>query len=303
MKRYKVKELAAIAGITSQTLRRYEELGIFAPERDEENQYRWYRLNDLILLLRLRSLRKYGFSLQESCALYESEVDPAIEAYEALAASLEEQERQLRRQREQAEAQRARLEFWKKLRDVPFSLMERPECKVFLYRDGGSMLEEAALEKKLPAVLSHMPPMRSCSIRPKEAFLAGTTEYRGGFFAFSGELDDPDALDALGCFTLPPCCCMVIAAGAVGRMNAKASEEDGRTMNEVRLEAMQRLVRENGFRLAGDVLGEVLHMCRQTQNSHVPPEENFYHYDIIWIPVEPAETHGPDERAPSFAEK
>ena len=286
MKKYRVKEMAALAGITPQTLRRYEKLGIFSPGRNEDNQYRWYSSKDLVLLLRLRSLRGYGFGLQESCDVYRKQIDDAIGIYEAHEEELERQAEQLRWIQKQAAAQRERLQRWKELSRVPFETVERPEAVMFLYRDEKGMIDEEGIAEKLPEVLQYMPPLRSGSVRRRMDFLQGRTRYQGGVFAFVHEFGDANALEALeklGCIRLPACRCLMVAVDGLGRMCYRA--EKGRSLNEQRVDLIQRLLVESGSNLSGDILGEVLHMSLLPENDEIPMEDNLQHYDFLWIPI------------------
>ena len=62
--RYSVGEVASLLGLSPQMIRKYEQLGLLAPSRSENN-YRSYESPDITLLLRIRLLRNLGFSLEE----------------------------------------------------------------------------------------------------------------------------------------------------------------------------------------------------------------------------------------------
>lgn len=96
-KRYKVKEMADLLGMSTQTLRRYDDLGIIFPERGDDNDYRFYKMSDMIQLLRLQSLRNCGFGLKESCGVYAVSLENAVEAYGAHADGLQKKIERLRR--------------------------------------------------------------------------------------------------------------------------------------------------------------------------------------------------------------
>ena len=61
----RIGELARHAGTTTRTLRYYESLGLL-PARRADNGYRTYDENDLRLLQQIRSLRDFGFELEET---------------------------------------------------------------------------------------------------------------------------------------------------------------------------------------------------------------------------------------------
>lgn len=286
MKRYKVKELAAIAGVTPQTLRRYDELGIIHPVRDDENQYRLYQLSDLTLLIRLRSLRNYGFSLSETCGVYRCELDEAMGTYDKHVERTQQEILRLQQQLILAKAQRERLEDWKKLSQVPFELRQRPECVVSFYRSSHEIIEDSVLLQRMNAVLPHMPPMRSCGVRKKESFLAHSPEYYLGLYAYTHEVPSLVQQKQVELLTLPACLCMAVALEGKGTMLYPSPDDPSKTQGEYNLEYMHKLLHRHGFQLAGDTLTEVLHMCQLPQDDAVPHEHNFHHYQIAWIPVQ-----------------
>ncbi len=57
---YKIGEIAALYGVSTDVLRYYEELGILVPRRGS-NGYRIYRTEDLWCLNIIRDLRELGF--------------------------------------------------------------------------------------------------------------------------------------------------------------------------------------------------------------------------------------------------
>ena len=287
-KRYKVKELADILGMTTQTLRRYDSLGIISPERSGDNDYRMYKMSDLIQLLRLKCLRNMGFGLQESCGVYDRDLDSAVDVYGEHIQSMEEQIALLRQYQRLARAQRRRLEYWKTLRDKPFELRKRPACRVFLYRNIHQLMDYDAVKEGLRPVMEQMPPMRSCVIRRKEDLEAGRGDYQGGLFAFVSELEEAPIPGGEMWMELPECTCLVTASEGFGMTNYRSGQQSG-TVNQQTVEATLKLLKENGFALNGDLLGEVLHMWRQPEQKDIPKEHNFKYYTIVWIPVKPRE--------------
>jgi DNA-binding transcriptional MerR regulator len=59
--KYKISDLAKILGVTTNTIRRYENEGYITPERDASG-YRWYTENDILKIAFIRLYRKCDFS-------------------------------------------------------------------------------------------------------------------------------------------------------------------------------------------------------------------------------------------------
>lgn len=70
----KINELSKVLGVTSMTLRRYEQHGYITPERDASD-YRWYNDRDIIKMVQIRLLRKCGFSHQDISEFMGSSVE------------------------------------------------------------------------------------------------------------------------------------------------------------------------------------------------------------------------------------
>lgn len=64
-KLYQVKELSELAGISVRTLHHYDEVGLLKAKRHHTNEYRYYTLDDAVLLQQIVFYKKLGFSLKD----------------------------------------------------------------------------------------------------------------------------------------------------------------------------------------------------------------------------------------------
>ncbi len=62
---YKTNELASLSGVSSRTLRYYDQIGLLTPERVETNGYRVYRQEQVDKLQQILFYRELGVSLSE----------------------------------------------------------------------------------------------------------------------------------------------------------------------------------------------------------------------------------------------
>jgi MerR family transcriptional regulator, copper efflux regulator len=62
---YKIGEIARQAGVTTRTLRYYEQLGLFVPSNVSASGYRYYDDDTLVVINRIRDLQRVGLSLDE----------------------------------------------------------------------------------------------------------------------------------------------------------------------------------------------------------------------------------------------
>lgn len=65
MKKYKVKELSELAGVSVKTLHHYDKIGLLSPAIRSEKKYRLYGENELYRLQQILFYRELGFTLYE----------------------------------------------------------------------------------------------------------------------------------------------------------------------------------------------------------------------------------------------
>ena len=94
----KINELARLAHVNPETIRKYRDRGLLRPQRDEENGYYDYTGSDLLNLLFIRKLRGANLSLATIESTFESgDAETLLAGYRSTIDALEEQIRQLKR--------------------------------------------------------------------------------------------------------------------------------------------------------------------------------------------------------------
>lgn len=63
--KYNIKKLSELSGVSARTLRWYEEVGLLAPSREKDNQYRVYTEKDVDRLQDILFYKELGLSLDE----------------------------------------------------------------------------------------------------------------------------------------------------------------------------------------------------------------------------------------------
>ena len=62
---YTVNRLAKLSGVSSRTLRFYDEIGLLKPAFYGDNQYRYYEEEQLLMLQQILFFRELGFPLSD----------------------------------------------------------------------------------------------------------------------------------------------------------------------------------------------------------------------------------------------
>lgn len=91
--KYRVKELARLAGVTVRTLHYYHEIGLLPPSSRTDAGYRLYDADDLLRLQQILIGRELGLSLEQ---IRESLDDPSFDHRAALLRQREQLERRVR---------------------------------------------------------------------------------------------------------------------------------------------------------------------------------------------------------------
>jgi len=87
--KYKISDLARLMNVSTNTIRRYENMGYFSSDRDPSNSYRMYDEESVFQALNARLLRKYGFSHEELAAMNTFSMEENITAYQEKMKELE----------------------------------------------------------------------------------------------------------------------------------------------------------------------------------------------------------------------
>lgn len=70
-----ISDVARMAGVSSRTLRHYEERGLIAPAFTGTNGYRFYGMDELLRLQRILLLRRLGLGLEAIAGILEGQTD------------------------------------------------------------------------------------------------------------------------------------------------------------------------------------------------------------------------------------
>lgn len=92
---YKIKELAELSGVSTRTLRYYDQIGLLRPMRAAENGYRLYTSQQLDRLQEILFYRELGFSLEEIRDLLDSSVYDREQSMKRHLAALKQRQGQL----------------------------------------------------------------------------------------------------------------------------------------------------------------------------------------------------------------
>ncbi len=73
---WSIVEVARLSGVTSRTLRYYDEIGVLPPARIGSNGYRYYEEEQLLRLQQILVLRELGLGLAQIAEILDEQLDP-----------------------------------------------------------------------------------------------------------------------------------------------------------------------------------------------------------------------------------
>ena len=79
--RYKISDLAKLLDVSTNTVRRYEDMGYISAVRDENSGYRYYDDDGIFGVLNAKMHVKYGFSHEQIAKMQHFSLEQSIEAY------------------------------------------------------------------------------------------------------------------------------------------------------------------------------------------------------------------------------
>lgn len=89
--KYKISQLAKMLDVSTNTVRRYETMEHIKSVRDENNGYRYYRDEDFITVMSIKTKKQYGFTHTDLVQMKEYSIEETIESYKEKQQSLEQQ--------------------------------------------------------------------------------------------------------------------------------------------------------------------------------------------------------------------
>lgn len=268
---YKIGELAAQFGISTDMLRLYDEMGILPARRDEENGYRLYDRSDLICLSYIRRLRRSGMPL-EDIRLLVSEGTPEK--------SLE----LLTLQRQRIAEQLQELEILHALTGDyidgivrtqnmlgNYQLLYSPRFLLYPFVSGMEDVLDAfysITKSRAPRIGFSMPKELLQDKDSYRLFLSGTPkQWNVNTFIilpdFDGNLEVPEGS---GIDIYPPTLCMYTAIRCLR----------GKDYSD--LSRFFHYIHQQGYRVVGD-----LHLIAVSFRNGIEQNEDYY---LVWVPVD-----------------
>ncbi|MEM5529600.1 MerR family transcriptional regulator [Gammaproteobacteria bacterium AS21] len=116
----KVSELAQLADVTADTVRHYTRIGLLKPERDPNNRYQLYKIEDVKQLRFIQKARLLGFSLQQIATIVHHEhkgLSPCPMVRDLMSQHLPKVREQIAELQQQLQRMEQAMTSWEKMPD------------------------------------------------------------------------------------------------------------------------------------------------------------------------------------------
>jgi DNA-binding transcriptional MerR regulator len=166
--KYKISELSTLLNVSTNTVRRYEDMGYITSERSENSNYRYYSEDNITKFMTIRLLRKYGFTHTEIASMKSSEMSGLISSYEN---RIEEMDKQISYMTSLRHRLKDDLVLMKKA-DTFKELCYIKDCVALsyvLYQSGDKLLKESKRIRTVQDYLYFSPEVQRIYLIRKEA--------------------------------------------------------------------------------------------------------------------------------------
>lgn len=177
--RYKIGELAKILDVSTNTVRRYEDMGYIKAVRDESSGYRYYDEDSLFAIINAKLMRKYGFSHEEIENMMNLGLNGMIDAYEDRMAAMDKEIAYLTYLRHRIKDDIVMMK--KAADDVDAYERNSSDFMYVLYKEGDKLLTEPDRLRQITEFLYASPEVQRICIIRKEDFLRGDYKLNWGW--------------------------------------------------------------------------------------------------------------------------
>ncbi|ADD68714.1 transcriptional regulator, MerR family [Denitrovibrio acetiphilus DSM 12809] len=271
----KINDIAKLFDCTTEAIRYYEKEGILVPERDPENNYRYYTVQHLKLLAKCAFLRSADFSVKE---ITEIMTEGTINNIGQRMADKElelvkESERLLRISQTLANCR-------KKIESIPsklntFTVTENPEFIYLINQHNKNIYQNYALSELISKWLKNFPEVKLCVLVKQEDLIQKDSLSRYHGYGVQASLVDVQKFEQAGLSKRlkPRKCLYTIQAFTITKESRLASTR-----------LMMDYIKQNNYIVNGDMFGTQLFIDQEYfLDPDIPKGNLYYEY---WIPIE-----------------
>jgi len=272
--RLKINDIAKLLDCSTEALRYYEKEGILIPERDPENNYRYYTVQHLKLLTKCAFLRSAGFTVKEIVDIMTKGTleDIALKMSFKEAELVKEAERLILISQTLANC-RNRIESIPDTLNT-YTVTENPEFIYLINQHNKEIYTNPELTMLISKWLKFFPLVKLFVLVKQSDFLNASLSRYHGYGVQSSLVNAPDFEHASFTKYLKPRKCLYT-------MQAFSIPTESRLAS---INSMLDYIKQNKYTVSGDMFGTQLFIEKEhSLDPNIPNGKLYYEY---WIPIE-----------------
>ena len=276
--RYKIGDLAKLLDVSTNTVRRYEDMGYITAVRDENSGYRYYDDDGVFGVLNARMHVKYGFTHEQISQMQGYTLDETIEACQQRMQEMDKQIAYMTYLRHRLKDDCVLMNKAAGSRDI----YEKQSVAMYyvLYKNGDKLLQEKGRLEQLREFLYNSPEIQHICIIPKSELDAGIFKVSCGYSIKEEHLEKYHLhINEYAQKYIPKPSVM-----GISKVPAKITKTLEKSQDEIKEMMIGRhlaYMREHNLVLDGDITGIVISKVRDDDSD----EEVMY--ILMSIPVRP----------------
>ncbi len=267
--KYKVSDLAKTLGVTTNTIRRYEDNGYITPERDSSD-YRWYQSSDIHKTAVIRLLIKCGFTHSEIKGLMHSSSDKICNTYTDKLAEIDEELNRLYFLRHWL---KDNLQLIKTIEEMGqnYIIRDSRALKYITYSKGDKLLNEKARLKTINDFMYNIPEVQLINIFKLEDIEKGLFIPLSAWAMKSNDVKRLNVEDIINNNEFVETYSAAECLYAVFEIPAKYVNDTDK-LTEIRKEFFDKIniyMQQNSMQMTGDVVEFLVNVLGDTASSLV----------------------------------
>lgn len=186
--KFKIGNLSKLLNVSTNTVRRYEDLGYISSHRSEENGYRYFNEADIIKFINARLMRKFGFTHSDISKMLTYDIDELKSSYNERLSEIDQQIEYLQNLRHCLNdniKMMNRIDIY----EQPDYIRDCVPLYYVLYQDGDKLLMESKRLSKIQDFLYQSPEVQHVFIIRKEDADADNILLKKGWAIKISDLD------------------------------------------------------------------------------------------------------------------
>lgn len=261
--RYKIGEVAALVGMSSESIRYYEREGIISPERNPLSGYRYYSAWGINVLIKARSYRQAGFSMEEVVSIMNGfDTDTVLDRLASKQAELHQSIMHLAKLMYQLKEDAARME---ETADAigSFRFEYRPPMHFLQTQQGYALIASQC------RILSDWVKDHGAFILPGGVYEGPSPDdVRYGFFVEDAKLEEVDYHNEQELEAFPGCFCLA----------SSFYSGTGTPLCYGSFQSVLSYMEQEHLEIAASPISRIVHMARDGENAYRSLHQ-------LWIPL------------------